>query len=97
MFTKLKQFKEMRDKAKQLQGALSTESVTSNAAGNKIVMTLDGNLNMTALVIDDELLSPDKKDKLTSGIKEAYADAMKKIQRIMAMKMKDMGGIPGLN
>lgn len=100
MFNKLKQFKDMRHQAKELQGKLSQESVTTRALSDKVVLTMDGNLVLTGLAIDDELMSPDKKDKLISGIKDAHGDAMKKIQRIMAMKMKEMGGlpqIPGLN
>jgi DNA-binding YbaB/EbfC family protein len=96
MFNKLKQFKELRDQAKELQSKLSAESVTVNAAGNKVVLTMDGNLTLTGLAIDDELMSPDKKDKLTSAIKDAHSDAMKKMQRIMAMKMKEMGGLPNI-
>ena len=30
------------------------------------------------------------------AIKEAHKEAMKKMQRIMAMKMKDMGGLPNI-
>lgn len=100
MFTKLKQFKDLRNQAKELQGKLASESVTVKTAGDRVVMTLDGNLVMTALAIDDELLAPEKKEKLQNAIKDAHADGIKKIQRIMAMKMKEMGGlpnIPGLN
>ena len=96
MFQKLKQFKDMRDQAKHLQDMLGKESVTANVQGNKVVLTMDGNLALTGLAIDDELLSPDKKDKLQSAIKEAHADALKKMQRIMAMKMKEMGGMPNI-
>lgn len=100
MFNKLKQFKDLRDQAKKMQDSLASEIITSKAAGDKVLLTMNGNLEMTALVIDDELLAPGKKEKLQSAIKEAHADALKKIQRIMAMKMKEMGGlpnIPGLN
>lgn len=100
MFQKLKQFKDIRDQAKQLQDMLGKESVNVTTVSGKISLTMDGNLAITALVIDDELLAPDKKEKLQAGIKEAHADALKKMQRIMAMKMKEMGGlpnIPGLN
>lgn len=94
MLNKLKQFKDLRSKAKNMQDALGKESVTVKSAGDKVVMTMDGNLKMTGLAIDDELLSTDKKEKLQSAIKDAHADAMKKMQRIMAMKMKEMGGLP---
>ena len=94
MFNKLKQFKDMRSQAKELQSKLSDESTTVKAAGDKIVMTMDGNLTLTGLAIDDELMKPEMKDKLQEGIKSAHKDAMSKIQRIMAMKMKEMGGMP---
>lgn len=100
MFNKLKQFKHLRDQAKELQGVLGQESVTVQTAGNKIVLTMNGNLVVTGLAIDPELLAPDKQTKLQDGVKEAFNDAVKKIQRIMAMKMKEMGRlpqIPGLN
>jgi DNA-binding YbaB/EbfC family protein len=96
MLNKLKQFKDLRSQAKEMQDALSKESITVKSAGDKVVMSLDGNLKMTALAIDDELLSPDKKNKLQDAIKDAHADAMKKMQRTMAMKMKEMGGLPNM-
>ncbi len=91
MFNKLKQFKDLRDSAKKIQGAMSEESATVHEAGDKIVMTLNGNMEMTALAIDDELLNPQMKEKLQKGIKDAHSNAMKKIQRIMASKMQEMG------
>lgn len=96
MLNKLKQFKDLRSQAKEMQNNLSKESVTVKAAGDKVVLTMDGNLKMTALAIDDELMTPNKKDKLQEAIKDAHADALKKMQRIMAMKMKEMGGLPNI-
>lgn len=94
MFNKLKQFKDLRNQAKTLQSKLAQESVSANAAGGKLILTMDGNLTLTAVAIDDELMMPDKKDKLISAFKDAHAEVMKKMQRIMAMKMKEMGGLP---
>ena len=79
-----------------MQGALAQESVTVRAAGDKVVMTMDGNLKLTGLSIDDELLSAGKKAKLQDAIKDAHAEAMKKMQRIMALKIKEMGGLPNI-
>lgn len=86
----------MRDQAKELQAKLSAETVTVKAAGGSVVMTMNGTLEMVALAIDPELLTPDKKSKLEEAIKEAHRDAMKQMQRIMAMKMKEMGGLPNI-
>ena len=96
MFQKLKQFKDLRSKAKTLQSKLSEESVTVKPAGDMVVLTMDGNLKLAGLAIDDSLMLVDKKVKLQEAIKEAHADAMKKMQRIMAMKMKEMGGLPNI-
>lgn len=99
MFSKLKQFKDLRDQGKKLQGALAGEAVTVRAEGDKIALTMDGNLQITGLAIDDELLNPSKKEKLQNGLKTAHSDALKKMQKIMATKMQEMGGfnLPGMS
>ena len=94
MLTKLKQFKDLRSQAKELQSKLSEESVTINKHG--VVMTMDGNMKMTGLAIDSEMLDPSKKEKLEKTIKDLHEDVLKKIQRTMAMKMKEMGGLPNI-
>ncbi len=96
MFSKLKQFKDMRDQGKKLQGALSGEVVTVRALGDKVVLTMDGSLQISGLAIAPEVLTPEKKEKLENAIKEAHSDALKKMQRIIASKMQEMGGFPGM-
>lgn len=96
MFNKLKQFRDMRTQAKDLQGKLAQESATGTAAFGKVSITMDGNLTITNLTIDDELMVVEKKQKLTDALRDAHSDVMKKVQRIMAMKMKEMGGLPNI-
>lgn len=98
MFSKLKQFKDLREQGKKLQGALAGESATVRTAGDKVVLTMDGNMQITGLAIDDEMMSVDKKGKLQDALKDAYNEALKKMQRVMAGKMKEMGGfdLPGM-
>lgn len=96
MFNKLKQYKDMRAQAKNLQNQLAQESVTTNSAGGKVVLTMNGNLGISGLAIDDELMAVDKKEKLQNAIKDAHEEAIKKIQRIMAMKVKESGGLPNV-
>lgn len=91
MFSKLKQFKDLRDQGKKMQELLGSESATGQGASGKVVVTLDGNLNMSGVAIDPSLLSADNKQKVESGIKDAYGDALKKVQRIMATKMQESG------
>jgi len=98
VFSKLKQFKDLRDQGKKLQDALSGESVTSEAAFGKVSVTMDGSMSLTKVKIDDELMAKDKKDKLETAIKDAHNDALKKMQRVVAAKMQGMGGfdLPGM-
>ncbi len=96
MFNKLKQFQDIRKQAKELQEKLAGETITVKAAGDKVVMTMDGNMAMVGLAIDDEMLSPNKKEQLQEAIKSAHEDASKKMQRVMAMKLKEMGGLPNI-
>ena len=96
VFTKLKQFKDMRDQGKKLQGALAGESVTVKSFGDKVVLTMDGSMQISGLAIDPEVLTPSNKIKLENSLKDAHGDAMKKMQLIMAGKMQAMGGFPGM-
>jgi len=94
VFSKLKQFKDLREQGKKLQGALAGESVTSHSNG--VALTMDGNLQLTGVAIDDAMLSPTKKDRLQNAIKDAHSDATKKMQKIMAGKMQEMGGFDNM-
>ncbi len=95
MFNKLKQFKDIRDQAKDMQSKLAEESANAESAG--VSLTMDGNLRLTKVNISPDLLNPEKKAKLEKAFKDAHDDVSKKIQKIMASKMREMGGIPGLN
>lgn len=99
MFSKLKQFKDLREQGKKLQGMLGNESVTIDKAGGKVVLTMNGSLEITGLAIDNELLNVSEKNRLESAIKDAHNDALKKMQRTIAMKMQQSGdfNIPGLS
>lgn len=97
MFEKIKQFKDLRDQAKQMQNALAQETAEGSAAWGKVKITMNGNMEITKIEIDDEMMS--SKEKIIDAVKEAHKDAMKKIQKIMAKKMQEMGGLgnfPGL-
>lgn len=98
MFSKLKQIKELRDQAKKAQDLFKDISVVGSGARDKVMVTMDGNLKVRGVSIAPELINVDSKEKLESGIKDAFADAVKKAQREMASKMKGSGmDFPGLS
>jgi len=91
MFNKLKQFKDLRNKAKTLQNALALESVEYEKHGVKAVM--NGNMEITQLIIGQGAAQ----DKLPGLLTEVINETIKRAQKIMAKKVQEMGGLEGFN
>ncbi|MFA5247814.1 MAG: YbaB/EbfC family nucleoid-associated protein [Patescibacteria group bacterium] len=90
MFEKLKQLKDLRSQAKNIQSALS--GVMINEERNGIKITMDGNMNVKTITLEKEM----SKEELEKRLPDIFNETIKKAQRAMAEKMKGMGGIPGL-
>jgi DNA-binding protein YbaB len=90
MFEKLKQIKELRDQAKTIQSALAGETIISDRHGIKI--TMDGNMNVKEVILEKEM----SKEEMEKHLPDAMNDAIKKTQKVLAEKMRSMGGLPGL-
>lgn len=90
MFSKLKQIKDLRDKAKTLQDLLSQETAEGTAGWGKVKIQINGQLQITSVSIDPELFGD--RSKLEQLICEAGNDALQKIQKAMANKLKESGG-----
>ncbi len=91
MFNKLKQLKDLKSQAKIMQDALAQETVTEEKGGVKISM--NGNMEVLSVTIADGLT----KKLIEDASKTCFNDIIKKAQRLMAKKLQDMGGIPGLS
>ncbi|MFA6198505.1 MAG: YbaB/EbfC family nucleoid-associated protein [Patescibacteria group bacterium] len=97
MFEKLKQFKDLRDKANNVRKQLANESVVAEQGGVSVVM--DGNQEVLRVEIKPELLQLDHKEKAEQAAKDAFNEAVKKVQKIMVEKMRASGdfNIPGMS
>ncbi|MCR4278959.1 MAG: YbaB/EbfC family nucleoid-associated protein [bacterium] len=91
MFNKLKQVKDLRSKAKELQSKLGEERVEGSAGMGKVRISMDGNHEVISVSIDENALSD--KAQLEKNVLEAVNDASKKLQRVLASKMQDLGGM----
>jgi DNA-binding protein YbaB len=91
MFNKLKQFKDLRSQAKTLQSALAQVSVEYEKNGVKIIM--NGNMEITSLIINPDVAH----DRLERILTDAINETIKRAQKVMAKKIQEMGGIQGLN
>lgn len=90
MFNKLKQYKDLRSQAKSIQDTLANESVTTEKGGVTVVM--DGNMKITSLKIGENM----SKEQIETNVADCMNDAVKKTQKLMAQKMQEMGGMPGM-
>jgi DNA-binding protein YbaB len=90
MFNKLKMLKDLRSQAKVMQNALSGETITVEKGGIKIVM--NGNMEVISLDINQEI----DKSALARLLQDAINEVIKKTQKVMAQKMQEIGGFPGL-
>lgn len=98
VFSQLKQIKDLKKQAKDMQDQLSHISETADAGWNdKVKITMNGNQDVTKVEIDEGLLGADKKAKLEELVQEAFNKANKKVKKIMAEEMmKQQGGMSGL-
>jgi len=95
---KLKQFRDLRKTAKDMQKQLSEETSMGEGAGGKVGVVMNGNQEVLSVEIDPGILTPQYKDTVERGLKDAVNAAVKNIQKAMAkkiqsgdMKMPDMG------
>ena len=95
MFNKLKQIKDLRDKAKKIQAVLGDEMIEHETKGVKI--TMDGNQKVHTIIVSDELLQD--KTRMEAALVDAVNETVKKVQKAMAMKLQQSGDFdfPGLS
>ena len=87
MFSKLKQYKDMRGQAKDMQNSLSEETVHANV-DDKIHVVMDGNHKIVSLEINEEYLKPENKEKLQKDIIEVMERAQTKVKQMLITKMR---------
>lgn len=91
MFNKIKQIKDLRTKAKTMQSAMAEIQCAGTACWGKVTVNVDGNQEVQSVKIDPEMLAD--VGKLEAAIKDAFNDALKKLHKEMAGKMKELGGL----
>jgi nucleoid-associated protein EbfC len=91
MFGQLKQLQELKNQADKIKQELAKETVEGAAEGGKVKIIMDGNQEVQKVEISDELLAD--KNRLEDAIVKATNDGIKKVQRVMAQKMSQLGGL----
>jgi hypothetical protein len=93
VFSKLKQFKDMRHNAKRAQDILGSEIVEGQAAWGKVKVSMSGTFDCKSVTVDEALIG--KKSELENALKDAINDGVKKVQFVLFKKRKELEGIQG--
>lgn len=97
----MKKAAELQSKMQSMQAELETISVEGASGGGVVQVTLSGKGDLKGVKIDQSLMRPDETEIVEDLLVAAHADARKKLESVMAEKMKALtGGLPlppGLN
>lgn len=86
----MKQAKEMQEKMASIQEEITKISVSGQAGGDLVALTLNGRMEITAISIDRSLMNPAETDVLEDLIIAAHRDARTKIEGVLQEKTKAM-------
>ncbi|MFD1673573.1 YbaB/EbfC family nucleoid-associated protein [Alicyclobacillus fodiniaquatilis] len=95
----MKQAKKMQEDIMKAQEALGEQAVEGTAGGGAVKVTMNGHKEVTAVVIDKEVVTPDDVEMLQDLVLAAFQDAGQKVNEMTESEMgkytKGMN-IPGL-
>lgn len=96
-FDVLKNAKSIQEQFAKIQEELAQVSVTGSSGGGIVKVTLNGQFEMTSLVIDPIAVDPRDVPMLQDLIVAASADAMMRVREILKERLGPLaGGLGGL-
>ena len=91
----MKQVQAMQSRMAEMQEKLDATTVTGQAGGGFVKITMTGKGAVTGITIDPSLMKPEDKEILEDLIVAAHGDAKSKVETMMAEQMKGLtGGLP---
>ncbi len=95
----LKQAQEMQARIAKIQEELGHKTVTGSAGGGMVQVTVNGQLNLTAIKIDASVVNTNEREMLEDLILAAVNDGMRKARDMVSAEMTKVTGgfkVPGL-
>ena len=83
-FDKMKDLNEMRKQASTIQHALAQERITGQSRNGHFIVNIDGNQNVLSVEVKEEIVGD--KNQIERSAKEALADALDKLKKLMVAK-----------
>jgi len=97
MFQQMRDLLKLQAQAKRMQKEMRQISVEAESEGGKIRVEMNGEQIVQKIEIAEDLLRPENKHRLETGLLKTLREAAKAIQRQVAQKGKAMmGGLSGL-
>ena len=94
MQKQLRQLQQMQAEMEQTQAELAEREITTTAGGGAIEVTVNGNKEITKLVIDKDVVDPDDVEMLQDLIITCTNEALRKVDDEQASQMGNLN-IPG--
>ena len=102
MQKQLRQLQQMQAEMEKTQEELAQKEITTTAGGGAIEVTVNGNKEITKLVIDKDVVDPDDVEMLQDLVMAAVNEAMRQMEELAEAEMNKITGgfggmgIPGL-
>ena len=102
MQKQLKQLQAMQAEMEQTQAELAERELTTTAGGGAIEVTVNGNKELTKLVIDRDVVDPDDVEMLQDLVMAVVNEALRQMDELVESEMNKITGgfggmgIPGL-
>jgi hypothetical protein len=91
----MKKAAELQSKMQAMQAELEAAEVEGVSGGGVVRVTLSGKGDLKGVKIDDSLFKPGEKEIVEDLLVAAHADARRKVESVVAEKMKSLtGGLP---
>ena len=103
MQKQLRQAMQMQNEMEKAQAEIEKKELTTTAGGGAVEVTVNGKKELTKLVIDEEVVTPDEVDMLQDLIMAAVNEAIRQMDKLAEDEMAkitgglgDLGGMGGL-
>ncbi len=96
----MQQAQQMQAKMAEIQRSLEQKTITGNAGGGMVSVTVNGKGDLLSISIENEMISLDEKNMLQDLIVAATNDAIRRARQLGQEEMKQLTGgmnIPGLS